>query len=213
MTEQFNDYIDDDLIDEYSDEEKKENLDSFAHVDSEALLNSHSLTKSYSLRQGGAVSETSQQFHIFNFFLNCGGGRSIPYIAATFNLSENKVQALAKKNNWLQRASDYDIDMLQEKLKLEQDSRAIEHKKRLEEYRLQQEFLGRQLSGNASKLAALSQRTLDTFLASEQNLDIRDLPGLLNTAAKIAEVGKSLQSGALGVEQLLVALEEADFDS
>jgi hypothetical protein len=41
---------------------------------------------------------------------------------------------------------------------------------------------------------------------------MRDIPGLLNSAAKLAEVGKSLQSGALGVEQLLVALEEADID-
>jgi hypothetical protein len=213
MTEQFNDYIDDDLIDEYSDEKKQENLDSFASMNSDELLNHNSYLKPYAIRQGGAVSETNQQFHIFNFFLNCGGGRSTSYIAATFNLSENKVQSLAKKNNWFERASDYDIDMLQEKLKLEQDSRAIEHKKRLEEYRLQQEFLGKQMSSNASKLAALSQRTLDNFLANEQSVDIRDVPGLLNTAAKIAEVGKSLQSGALGVEQLLVALEEAEFDS
>ena len=120
--------------------------------------------------------------------------------------------AISKKNNWVQRASDYDIDMLQQKLKLEQDSRAIEHKKRLEAYRLQQEFLGRNLSANAAKLAALSQRTLDEYLENERSIDIRDIPSILNSAAKIAEVGKNLQSGALGVEQLLVALEEADFD-
>jgi hypothetical protein len=34
----------------------------------------------------------------------------------------------------------------------------------------------------------------------------------LNSAAKVAEVAKSLQSNALGVDQLLIALEEADFD-
>jgi hypothetical protein len=65
---------------------------------------------------------------------------------------------------------------------------------------------------NAAKLAALSQRTLDEYLDSNRAVDIRDIPSILNSAAKIAEVGKSLQSGALGVEQLLVALEEADFD-
>ena len=120
--------------------------------------------------------------------------------------------AISKKNYWAERASDYDIDMLQQKLRVEQDSRAIEHKKRLEAYRLQQEYLGRNLSANAAKLAALSQRTLDEYLQSERSVDIRDIPSILNSAAKIAEVGKNLQSGALGVEQLLVALEEADFD-
>jgi hypothetical protein len=161
---------------------------------------------------GGATSETDKEFELLKFFLSCGSGRSTTYIANTFNLQDNKVLAISKKNYWAERASDYDIDMLQQKLKLEQDSRAIEHKKRLEAYRLQQEFLGRNLSANAAKLAALSQRTLDEYLENERSVDIRDIPSILNSAAKIAEVGKNLQSGALGVEQLLVALEEADFD-
>ena len=53
---------------------------------------------------------------------------------------------------------------------------------------------------------------LDEYLENNRSVDIRDIPSILNSAAKIAEVGKNLQSGALGVEQLLVALEEADFD-
>ena len=192
---------------------KNNNSQPFAQYTPDAILNSNTLfVKSYAHMQGGATSETQKEFHIFNFYLNCGGGRSIPYVAATFNLQESRLHTIAKKNYWKERASDYDIDLLQEKLKLEQESRAIEHKKRLEEYRLQQEFLGRNLSANAAKLAALSQKTLDEYLQEERKLDIRDIPSILNSAAKIAEVGKNLQSGALGVEQLLVALEETDFD-
>ena len=149
---------------------------------------------------------------MFRFFRDCGIGRSTAYIANTFKLQIARVNKIASKNNWAQRASDYDIDMLHEKLRVEQDARAIEHKKRLEQYRMQQEFLGRNLSMNAAKLAELSQRTLDELLATDRSIDIRDLPGILNSAAKIAEVGKNLQSGALGVEQLLVAFEEADVD-
>lgn len=195
-----------DLLDDSSERQ-------FALVDKDAILNSRaSYQKTYEIRCGGAIAETEKEFQIFSFWLESGSGRSTKYLAATFNLQETRILALAKKNCWEQRTKDYDIDMLQQKLKLEQDSRAIEHKKRLEEYRLQQEFLGRNLSANAAKLAALSQRTLDDFLQSERQIDIRDIPGILNSAAKIAEVGKNLQSGALGVEQLLVALEEADFD-
>ena len=97
-------------------------------------------------------------------------------------------------------------------MKLEQDARAKIHKEKLEDYRSQQEFLGRCLTADAAKLAQLASRTLDEHLQSDRNLDMRDIPSILNSAAKIAEVGKNLQSGALGVEQLLVALEEADFD-
>ena len=48
------------------------------------------------------------------------------------------------------------------------------------------------------------------MLDEDRTLDARDLPGMLNVAAKLADVGKNLQSTALGVDNLLVALEEAD---
>lgn len=208
-----------DLLDTDNFDQDDESLDInherelFAFNDADAILNSRVLVnKSYMKNGGGATSETDKEFELLKFYLSCGSGRSVTYIANTFNLQDNKVLAISKKNYWAERASDYDIDMLQQKLKLEQDSRAIEHKKRLEAYRLQQEFLGRNLSANAAKLAALSQRTLDEYLENDRSIDIRDIPSILNSAAKIAEVGKNLQSGALGVEQLLVALEEADFD-
>jgi hypothetical protein len=97
---------------------------------------------------------------------------------------------------------------LQERLKLEQDERAKIHKERLEDYRLQQEFLGRSLSSDAAKLAALVNSSLDSLLREGRNLDVRDIPAILNAANKAAEVGRNLQSSALGVDQLLTALEE-----
>lgn len=201
------DFIDDDLdLDIATDSE-------FASNDQiDDALNFRVTQKSYLARSSCAQNESEKEFELFRFFCECGSGRSIQYIATTFNLQLTKVQKIANKNCWAQRASDYDIDMLHEKLKLEQDARAIEHKKRLEQYRMQQEFLGRNLSSNAAKLAALSQRTLNEYLANDRSVDIRDIPAILNSAAKIAEVGRNLQSGALGVEQLLVALEEADID-
>jgi hypothetical protein len=50
------------------------------------------------------------------------------------------------------------------------------------------------------------------MLDSDQNLDVRDMPSMLNAASKLAEVGKNLQGGALGVDQLLAAIEESDAD-
>jgi hypothetical protein len=149
---------------------------------------------------------------MFEFYLECGSGRSTLYIANVFNLTDSRINEIAKKNYWAQRASDYDRDMLAEKIRCEQNSRAIEHKRKLEQYRETQEFLGRSLTNDAAKLAMLASRTLDDYINSERQIDMRDIPSILNSAAKIAEVGKSLQSGALGVEQLLVALEEADFE-
>jgi hypothetical protein len=176
------------------------------------ILHSHLNGRSFFIKQGGAINETQKEFEIFDLYLKAGSGRSYNYLSSLFNLQEAAIAKIAKKNNWAQRTAEYDRNELANKLQLEKDARAIEHKRKLEEYRSQQEFLGRALSHDAAKLAQLASRTLDDYLNSDRNIDIRDLPSILNSAAKVAEVGKSLQSGALGVEQLLVALEEADFD-
>jgi hypothetical protein len=51
---------------------------------------------------------------------------------------------------------------------------------------------------------------LDKFIAEDRQLDVRDLPAMLNAANKAAEIGRNLQSSSLGVDQLLTALEEYD---
>lgn len=181
-------------------------------VDSDSSLNFRNNGKSYFIKQGGAISETQKEFQMFQFYLETGSGRSTLYIANVFNLSDGRINEIAKRNYWIERSAEYDRDMLAEKIRSEQNARAIEHKRKLEQYRETQEFLGRSLTNDAAKLAMLASRTLDDYINSERQIDMRDIPSILNSAAKIAEVGKSLQSGALGVEQLLVALEEADFD-
>lgn len=181
-------------------------------IDSDSSLNFRNNGKSYLIKQGGAISETQKEFQMFQFYLETGSGRSTLYIANVFNLSDSRINEIAKRNYWLERSAEYDRDMLAEKIRSEQNARAIEHKRKLEQYRETQEFLGRSLTNDAAKLAMLASRTLDDYINSERQIDMRDIPSILNSAAKIAEVGKSLQSGALGVEQLLVALEEADFD-
>lgn len=195
----------------YLEDNDEQSLNPFAQ-NSNAILHEHLSAKSFFIRQGGAINESQKEFELFDFYARAGGGRSYTYIASVFNLQEARIAQIAKKNNWAQRVSDYDRNELANKLQLEKDARAVEHKRKLEEYRSQQEFLGRALSHDAAKLAQLANRTLDEYLNSERVIDMRDIPSILNSAAKVAEVAKSLQSSALGVDQLLIALEEADFD-
>lgn len=206
------DDCDNENYDAVENDDAEENLSDCLAQNLDASLNFRAGNKSYLIRSGGAVNESQKEFQMFQFFLECGSGRSTLYLSNVFNLSDNKVTEVANKNHWKQRAADYDRDMLAEKIRCEQNTRAIEHKRKLEQYRETQEFLGRSLTNDAAKLAMLASRTLDDYINSERQIDMRDIPSILNSAAKIAEVGKSLQSGALGVEQLLVALEEADFE-
>jgi Mor family transcriptional regulator len=202
----------DSLENEIDDEKDLNNQNISFAINVDEHLHSHLKGKSFLFRSGGAINESEKEFEIFAVYRDSGGGRSYTYIATLFNYNENRILQIAKKNNWAQRVADFDREQLVNSLALEKDARAIEHKRKLEVYRSQQEFLGRALSADAAKLAQLASRTLNSYLENDREIDLRDLPALLNSAAKIADVGKNLQSGALGVEQLLVALEEADID-
>lgn len=169
---------------------------------------SNDTVKSYSYRSLLAPFESEKEFSMLNFWLQAGSGRSIKYISLTYNLPESAINKVAEKNNWAKRAADYDRDNLQLMLQQEKNQRAIEHKRKLEEYRLQQEFIGRSLSADAAKLAAIVSNTLDTYISENRQVDMRDLPALLNAANKAADIGRNLQSSSLGVDQLLTALEE-----
>jgi hypothetical protein len=173
---------------------------------------SSSLLKTWSKRSKIAPNETDKEFELFKCYTLYGGGRSAQYVSKITNISIHKITEVAKKNSWQRRAADYDRFQLAKRIKESQDSKHEAHLRRLEVYREEQEVLGRQLSLNAARIAFMANSTLGKMLDEQKDLDVRDLPGILNTAAKLAEVGKNLQGSALGVDQLLAALEEGESD-
>jgi hypothetical protein len=159
-----------------------------------------------------AGNETDKEFQLFKLYCMYGGGRSLQYISTVSNVTPSTLSKLSIKNNWKRRAEDYDRSELVKKMQQVQTSKHELHLRKLEKYREEQEALGQQLTLNAARIAFLANSTLSKMLDEDRELDARDLPGMLNVAAKLADVGKNLQSTALGVDNLLVALEEADGD-
>lgn len=157
-------------------------------------------------------TETDKEFELFSCFCRLSGGRTIQYVSQITNFGIDKVKKIAVRNNWVQRAADYDRHQLSIRMAEVEGERHKQHLKKLEDYREQQENIGQQLSLSAARIAYLANRKLTNLLDSDQDLDVRDLPSMLNAASKLAEVGKNLQGGALGVDQLLAAIEEADVD-
>lgn len=170
------------------------------------------VVKTWSKRSKIAPNETDKEFELFKCYALYGGGRSAQYVSKITNISIHKITEIAKRNSWQRRAADYDRFQLAKRIKESQDSKHEAHLRRLEVYREEQEALGRQLSLNAARIAFMANSTLGKMLDEQKDLDVRDLPSILNTAAKLAEVGKNLQGNALGVDQLLAALEEGDSD-
>jgi len=157
-----------------------------------------------------APNETDKEFELFKVYCMYGGGRSLQYISNVSHATLSTLNKLSSKNNWKRRAEDYDRAELVNKMKQLQTSRHELHLRKLEKYREEQEALGQQLTLNAARIAFLANSTLSKMLDEDRELDTRDLPGMLNVAAKLADVGKNLQSSSLGVDNLLAALEEAD---
>ena len=159
-----------------------------------------------------AGNETDKEFELFKLYCMYGGGRSLQYISTVSNATLSSLNRVSVKNNWKRRSEDYDRAELVKKMKQVQTSKHELHLRKLEKYREEQEALGQQLTLNAARIAFLANSALSKMLDEDRTLDARDLPGMLNVAAKLADVGKNLQSTALGVDNLLVALEEADGD-
>jgi hypothetical protein len=166
--------------------------------------------QSWDYRSRLAPREGEKDFAMFCLYRDSGSGRSTKYISLIYNLSETRVLKIAARDNWGKRVADYDKYQLQLLMKEESNQRALEHKKKLEEYRLQQEFLGRSLTADAAKLAAIVSRSLDKFIAADGDIDIKDVPGILAAASKAGDIGRNLQASSLGVDQLLAALEEVE---
>ena len=159
-----------------------------------------------------AGNETDKEFELFKLYCMYGGGRSLQYISTVSNATLSSLNRVSVKNNWKRRSEDYDRAELVKKMKQVQTSKHELHLRKLEKYREEQEALGQQLTLNAARISFLANSALSKMLDEDRTLDARDLPGMLNVAAKLADVGKNLQSTALGVDNLLVALEEADGD-
>lgn len=176
------------------------------------LTTTTSSSNSWDKRSYLAINETDKEFELFKLYCMCGGGRSLQYISMVSNVTPSTLNKLSAKNSWKRRTEDYDRAELVKKMKQSQDAKHDLHIRKLEKYRQEQEALGQQLTLNAARIALLANSTLSKMLDEDKPLDTRDLPGMLNVAAKLADVGKSLQSTALGVDNLLIALEEADSD-
>ena len=176
------------------------------------LTTTTSSSNSWDKRSYLATNETDKEFELFKLYCMHGGGRSLQYISMVSNVTPSVLNKLSAKNSWKRRTEDYDRAELVKKMKQSQDAKHDLHIRKLEKYRQEQEALGQQLTLNAARIALLANSTLSRMLDDDKPLDTRDLPGMLNVAAKLADVGKSLQSSALGVDNLLIALEEADSD-
>jgi hypothetical protein len=181
-----------------------------AVVDTPTTRNTTHTYYSWLKRSKLAPLETDREFLLFNTYLLNQGGRSVMYVSRLSNLGPQTIQKISSKNSWKQRAEDYDRHLMVQKLKEAETKRHENHLKKLEKYRQDQESLGQQMTLNAARIAFISNATLEKMLSSETDIDIRDLPSMLNTAAKLAEVGKTLQSSALGVDNLLAAIEEGN---
>lgn len=169
--------------------------------------------KSWSKRSYLARNETDKEFEMFKLWcLKGSGSRSLKYISTITNITPNAIHKISQKNNWQRRSQDYDRAMLVLKAKEAEGSRHELHLRKLEQYREEQEALGQQLTLNAARIAFLANNTLAKMLSEDKELDARDLPSMLSTAAKLADIGKNLQSTALGVDNLLAAVEEGSTD-
>lgn len=209
--DEYGEIIDDDFEDEMIEDTTLNTEDENIAIQvSPSTQNPNAKGNSWLKRSYLATNETDREFELFKIYCIYSGGRSLQYIQTVSNVPLSTISKISSKNNWKLRVEDYDRAQLVQKMKQAQTSRHELHIRKLEKYREEQEALGKQLTLNAARIALIANSTLCKMLDENKEVDTRDLPGLLNVAAKLADVGKNLQSSSLGVDNLLAALEESE---
>lgn len=161
-------------------------------------------------RMGNAINETQQEYEIFRTYLEMGRGRVRGSLCRIFSLSNKRVFQISKKNNWDERIDAYDRQTYLNSLSRERDAREIEHQRKLENYRAQQETLANQASVASAKMLHLVNQKLSKLLQNEDVLSIDEMISVGNLTSKLVQLQKEVGAQALGVDVLLQALDEQE---
>jgi len=164
----------------------------------------------WEFRKGGALNENEYEYNLFTTYLNLGGGRSKQYVSTLFKITKLRVEEIYRRNNWRYRSSIYDAKCLALANEDIDKQSILEHQKKLEQYRNQQEVIAQQASLTASKILSINLRKINEILENNETPTIQEVTFLGSLANKLAILGKDLGSQALGVDALLDAIDNVE---
>ena len=166
----------------------------------------------WSFRSSYAPTEGRKSYARFQYFLSMGVDRTLSKVAFKYDIAISTVSKAAKDYQWKVRAAGYDENKAIMDAENDRRERHESHLAKLEAYRSKNEQLGGALGMAAVRLLQHADKTLTEMKDNGETFDRRLVSSALLTAAKLADMSKSLVATSLGVDALVAGLEGAEGD-
>lgn len=164
--------------------------------------------RGYTLKPKYMKHESADQFKAFQEYLHMGGSRSLEAIARMTNVDVTTARAWAKKYNWEKRAAQWDKEQVAIQWRDAEKLREKRHKKSIVEFRDASERQARMMMEISEDLLSVLTRRVKDAQDSGEDVPLALVSGLLRATANITEQSRQAWASALGVEDMLVLVEQ-----
>tara|TARA_Y100000287_G_C14127492_1_gene308079 strand:+ start:232 stop:801 length:570 start_codon:yes stop_codon:yes gene_type:complete len=165
-------------------------------------------TKPWDFRQGGKPGhrESTEAYRCFRIYLELGRERNNKIAAEVAGQNKQIVDQYASKYQWAKRAAAWDAVRVTELSEEAREEFNTTHKKALIAFKKDTARRAESLGKVADLLITVTTDTLEDMVASGEPVDRQQLAAIANTAAKLAEVAMNTSAAALGVDDLIEAI-------
>lgn len=164
--------------------------------------------RGYEIRAKYGKHESASQFKAFQEYLRMGANRSYEAIARQARVDTSTVRAWAKKFEWEKRAAQWDKEQVMVVWRDADKIREKRHKQSIMEFRDASERQARMMMEiSEDLLGVLTKRVKDAHGRGEE-IPMTLVSGLLRATANITEQSRQAWASALGVEDMLLLVEQ-----
>lgn len=154
--------------------------------------------------------ETTRAYQTFCVYRDLGASRSMQAVIDAIGSTISTLHNWSSTHNWNERSNAFDDYMERQKRDATIASELANHQRKIEEFRGQNEKLGKGMLSTAAQMLELGQKQLSGMKQRGDDIPTRELPGFMRSASAIAETGSRLIAESLGVDRILNDIAKAE---
>jgi len=151
--------------------------------------------------------ENSDQYQAFLSYVKMPKPRSVTQLSRDLGYSTTSMWRWSKTYNWDERAAAHDKHMMQIELRESTLTQRQKHRQQIEEYRDAAQKQARDMMEVSQDLTNILSQRIKLADASDEEIPMALVAGLLRATANISEQGRQAWASAIGVEQLMEVVE------
>lgn len=154
-----------------------------------------------------SVRENIDAYRSFRLYLEMGRDRSHARLSEVTQYKTEKIKNWSARYCWAPRAAAYDAHQISLWSSEARQDFEDSHKKELVKFKHDQQVRAEKLGKVADQLIQITSETLSDMIANGEPIESQQLAAVARTAAALAEAAMNTAATALGVDDLIEAIE------